>query len=654
MIKISFLCTLILSVTVMAQNNPNVTKTKSNPMGAVKENKEYSKPTYFEPGEGVLFPNQVFEYDLTLDDGFSLRTGNLILNKKNVFIDVRTVDQLHPSLSKLKKEGVSFSFVWPAGLFNQPLIELIAKNGEVIWKKKINDEEIASWNKKLKSWKDETGKKENDSLFQNFPFTANYVLVGDSSFKKVQNKLTQPFRICLSEKVKKASSRYCTTRAIVKANRLIYSKLEAKTRAIVKNEEAVGKNEINVSPGIPFSFYADLKGGESYEFISEPSRLNLMDVVQVDDNNIKVVGFGLKPIEKVSIMNKDETSAFTRFFGFEATIKEEREFWQTTLPLDKPYMHFPGTGGGIFRQNINTAEIPKAHSRVYLHERTPNASYKSNVKLKGLKLANAQVVSGENSVEPSTDKNPILFTWNFKAEKKGEINKSYLTVDYGGKKYNSFYEVYRAYANELSARTTGVVSASGQVILGEILYTRWFEALLGENSFSFQRWGFAGKYFNSINKLKISDTSSESLSVMTLDMKYRFTPGVWTRDESSGLMFSYQDINFGTFKAPMMGGGWFWARSMPRVFDSMMNWIPFFRYPKWVDMEVIYYFSSLSSKITLNSPLSVNFHGQILWSKSFFGEAGFGLKRYAFVDKELNQKAELNTFYGTVGLGFKF
>lgn len=141
---------------------------------------------------------------------------------------------------------------------------------------------------------------------------------------------------------------------------------------------------------------------------------------------------------------------------------------------------------------------------------------------------------------------------------------------------------------------------------------------------------------------------------MTLDLKYRFTPGVWTRDESSGLMFSYQDITFGTFKAPMMGGGWFWARSMPRVFDNIMNWIPFFRYPKWVDMEVIYYFSSLNSKITLNSPLSVNFHGQILWSKSFFGEAGFGLKRYAFVDKELNQKAELNTFYGTVGLGLKF
>jgi hypothetical protein len=152
----------------------------------------------------------------------------------------------------------------------------------------------------------------------------------------------------------------------------------------------------------------------------------------------------------------------------------------------------------------------------------------------------------------------------------------------------------------------------------------------------------------------VSDTQKENLTSLTADIKYRFTPGVWTRDASMGMMLGYQDLVFGNFKATMAGAGWFWARSMPRVFDNIFNWVPFMRYPKWVDMEVIYYFSSLKSNITLNSPFSVNFHGQILWSKSIFGEAGFGMKRYAFIDKTLNQKAELNTFYGTLGLGIKF
>jgi hypothetical protein len=62
----------------------------------------------------------------------------------------------------------------------------------------------------------------------------------------------------------------------------------------------------------------------------------------------------------------------------------------------------------------------------------------------------------------------------------------------------------------------------------------------------------------------------------------------------------------------------------------------------------------MDSNVTLNSPMSLNFHGKVLWTESIFGEAGFGMKRYGFSDSVLNQKAELNTFYGTVGLGINF
>lgn len=614
---------------------------------------EFKKATYFEPGGGVLFPNQVFDYDLTIDNGLTLKVGNTLINNKTLFFDVNKVNQMHPSLKQLNGKELGFAFAWPEGLFLEPLIELIGKNGELIWKKQLTSAEILKWKETAKSWKEKAQKSSISEESVEFPFSANYMLIDESSFNQAQKKLNQPFRICLSEKVKKASSKFCSARAIIKNNHLIFSKLQIKTRVLLKNEEAIVKNEVKVTAGAPLSFYADLKGGESYEFVSGPSSLNLMDVVHVDNSRIKVIGFGKKPIAKVTLLKKEESSYFIKLIGFESTIKEEREFWQVFLPLDKAELFFPGTGGGVFKQLINTAEIPKSKSRVFLHDATPNSTYSSKVNLKGKKLKDSVVASKEHAVEPSKN-SPTDIVWNFKADKKGELNKSYLTVQYQGKSYPAFYELYRAYANELSARFTGVLTKEGQVILGEMLYSRWFEALFGENSFSFQRWGFAGKYFNSINKLKVTDTSSESLSVMTLDLKYRFNPGVWTRDETTGLMLSYQNISFGTFKSPMLGGGWFWARSMPRVFDSIINFIPFMRYPKWVDMEVIYYFNSMNSNITLNSPLSVNFHGQILWSKSIFGEAGFGLKRYAFLDKEINQKAELNTFYGTVGLGIKF
>jgi hypothetical protein len=36
-------------------------------------------------------------------------------------------------------------------------------------------------------------------------------------------------------------------------------------------------------------------------------------------------------------------------------------------------------------------------------------------------------------------------------------------------------------------------------------------------------------------------------------------------------MLSYQSVTFDKLKAPMLGVGAFWARSMPKVFDDFFN-----------------------------------------------------------------------------------
>lgn len=209
----------------------------------------------------------------------------------------------------------------------------------------------------------------------------------------------------------------------------------------------------------------------------------------------------------------------------------------------------------------------------------------------------------------------------------------------------------------VAGRFTAVQMAGSFIFMGEGAYNHWFEDIFGWTNYwlSRQRWGVSAKYFQSFNQLKVSAAGDTApLTVLTVDLKYRFTPGLWGRDESVGAMLSYQDVGFGAAKAPMLGVGGFWARSMPKVFDDFFNLLPFMRYPKWVDMEFIYYASSMSSSVTLNAPMSLNFHGKVLWTERIFGEAGFGLKRYGFADSAANQKAELNSFYGTVGLGVNF
>lgn len=612
---------------------------------------EYTKSTYFEPGEGVVFPNIELEYSLDPKEPNQLRVGNAIFNQKTFLIELNELYALDPVLKGPlldQENGWALILHWPERLFPNPEIEIISGAGQIVWLKSLTESDLKAWQMRLDKWKSKLGtSKPNPTVLE-----SSFGLIGGDEVNRLRGLLDSSFKFCVFSKSGRGDSRYCSPLMAIRQGKKLFAHKDLKNRVLIQNEDAKLEGVVKTDPLVPATFYAEFALGGSYEFKTEIPKPDLVDIAEVTDTMLKVTGFGPKPNMPVRIITKDETSKITRFFGFEETIKDNREFWEANIPKAEPYIYFPGPAGGNFRQGINVAEVPKAKSRVWIHEDTPKSMYLSELAIKALKPHGGEVESDQNSVVPGAT--PREFTWNFRADVKGEMNKSYITVTQGGKKFSSFYEIYRSQANEISGRFTGIVSSSGQVILGEVSYNRWFEALLGNNSFSFQRWGMNVRYFKSFNPLFVSDAQKENLTALTGDIKYRFTPGVWTRDPSMGLMIGYQDLAFGDFKASMMGAGWFWARSMPRVFDNFFNLVPFMRYPKWVDMEVIYYFSSTKANVTLSSPFSVNFHGQVLWSKSFFGEAGFGLKRYAFIDKDLNQKAELNTFYGTVGLGVKF
>lgn len=611
---------------------------------------EYTKSTYFEPGEGIVFPNMELEYSLDPKIPNQLKVGNAVFSRETFIIELSGLHALDPAFKNVLGEKNDWALIlhWPKLLFPNPEIEIISGAGKQVWKKSLTESDLNEWQGRIDIWKKKLGTTSvNPAILK-----SSFGLIGGDDLSRLRGILANSFKFCVFTKTGKGDSRYCSPRMAIRQGKKLFAQNDLKNRVLIQNEEANLQDVVKTDSLVPTTFYAEFALGGSYEFKTDVPKINLVDIAEITDATFKVTGFGVKPNMPVRIITKDETSKITRFFGFEDTIKDDREFWEVAIPKAEPYIYFPGPAGGVFRQGIAVSEVPKAKSRVWIHENTPKSIYGSEVEIKGAKQQGSTVESDQNSIAPGAT--PREFLWNFRAAKKGELNKSYLTINQGGKKYVSFYEIYRSQANEISGRFTGIVSASGQVILGEVSYNRWFEALFGRNSFSFQRWGMNVRYFKSFNPLYVSDTQKENLTALTGDIKYRFTPGVWTRDASMGAMLGYQDLVFGDFKASMMGAGWFWARSMPRVFDNIFNWVPFMRYPKWVDMEVIYYFSSLNSNVALNSPFSVNFHGQILWSKSFFGEAGFGLKRYAFVDKVLNQKAELNTFYGTMGLGFKF
>lgn len=645
--------------------NEEIPAAKSSLIQSAKD-EDYTKGLFFDqPEQGALLPPMQLEYNLNRDAGGTLQIGNVLLTEKNFFFSLLPMGKASSELRQIlsEEEAKQYALVmrWPEPLLSTGYVEMISKTGAVLWKLEITKEMRAAWKNKMAAWQ-ATLKLKGLRAISTGLFSTQYAHESLSAKSIPLWNQKDTFRFCLTNSEGRAQTRLCSRwyGTKTKGNKVVMGKARVQVfapRVLIQGEKAPLSGDKPVNADTPTSFFAELLGGESYEFVATSGKLNLMDISDtVKPNILRIVGYDNRPTTPSVAMNPKQYGALTKLIGFEATIGDNRKFWIANLKRDKPLIYLQGVGGGVFKQTFDLSDIPRSVTRPYLHKNTPNQTYNNNFKLFGRKLASAQLSTDQNSVViQSSDQTEFL--WYFKAEVRGKINKSYLDVSYEGKSYRSYFEAYKGYPRELSLRFTGFIAGGQSSILGEVAYNQWFETLLGYTGYYLgrHRWGVSFRAFQAFNQLKVdSSGTTAKFAVMNVDLKYRLTPGLWGRDETLGLTLSYQDLAFGAVKAPMLGTGAFWARSMPRAFDDFLNVLPFLKYPKWVDMELIYYASSMNEKVKLDANFSLNFHGKVLWSDNIFGEAGFGMKRFAFTDQSQGQKASLNSFFGTVGLGLSF
>jgi hypothetical protein len=653
----------------IGQTTPPVDATEKPivPRVSVK-NPEYNQPMYFEVSDATLkLPPPEIEYDLSLDKSESLKVGNVLVNEKTFLIALRPLRQLFPHLNRVlsgkELERQVLVLRWPEALVKTGLLEMISREGKVLWKAEITDKDISNWKRQVEEWRNQGTIKNEKAETLASALTNTQMGFLDPKSLDIPLEGKQFFRFCLTHVQERAQTKLCSRRYGTKGtgSQLFMGKVksEVKARIFLQNEDAPLSGLVPVSLELPFRFYADLASGESYEFVALATKPQLMELTAVASQRdfIQVVGFATPPNQPFEILNEDTESGLVELLGFQSTIRDPRVFWSTRVSKENSVLYFSGVGGGLFRQRLDLGLIPASEVRPFLAAKTPPGTYLKEPLLHGRRSIKIGMSSAQGGGEVSINKkNPSFFDWRFNAREKGEINRSYLSLGQNKQRTKAYFEIYRGYANELSTRLSGIMSSGDGMIMGELAYNHWFESLFGSESYwgSYQRWGVSGKYFKSLTPLKFGGSTTANLDSTTFDIKYRFVPGLWTREESMGIMGSYQSVTFEKLVAPMMGFGWFWARSMPKVFDDLFNYLPFMEYPKWVDMEFIYYTSPMDAKIKMDMNWALNFHGQVLWKKAFFGEAGFGIRRYAFSNSSINQKAELNTFYGTMGLGIKF
>ncbi|MBX3033317.1 MAG: hypothetical protein KF865_05270 [Bdellovibrionaceae bacterium] len=629
------------------------------------KNKRFDMPMSFDPNEsGVVLPRPEIDYDATLDEGHTLRIGATLVNAGSFSFTLGSLAHLNAEVARLPGvdgQKVVLALRWPEVLMKGGHLEMISRAGTVLWETTITPDEVEGWQKRRAMWRQALQKRGvPESQLKTGLFATQMLLENLPASHTAFWRRFEVFRFCFTQTEGAGQSRLCSSRYVIQGEkqnvRLQKVPSAVAPRVVVMNRAAPLSGVVAVPPDQKGQFYADLAGGESYEFQSFPPSLDLMDMSDtVRPGLLRVSGFGVRPLDRHILLNPDRYSAWVVMLGFEPTIGDRRKFWAAPVPLRDAKLFFPGEGGGVFRQRFELSEIPRAAARPHLDSQTTKGTYIDGVVLRGRKLPDSAVTSDEYAIKTNSS-DPTLFYWKFRATEPGQLNKSYLSVNYQGKTYRSFFEVHRAYANELSARLSGFVASGRPLFVGEVSYNHWFENWFGWDQYwvTTQRWGVSARYFKTMTQLPVGGVEKADLSVTTADLKYRLTPGLWTRDETLVLMLAYQDVNFGALKAPMTGVGLMWARSMPRSIDDMFNLLPFMDYPKWVDVEFIYFVNSMDKNIRLNRSMALNFHGQVLWKKNYFGEAGFGYKRYGFQNILLSKEARLDTFYATVGVGVKF
>lgn len=595
-----------------------VTETKD-----AKESDDYTRPVFFAVEEpNVKIKTPVISYDLKSDKGRSLKIADYVFNN----------DSLRASI-----EEKQLRIQWDTTIIPSGDLSIIDSYGKELWKVAVD--------------------KSGDWKFADL-----------KGAKAPQWQSGSHFRFCLRSEIEKGFTAICTQNYGVEIKddviTLDFTKSDAQPRIIALNEERKNlKGDIEVAIGAPAGFLATLKSGATYEFMSEPIALDLKDIIESEQKgSVTFKGALPAPIGDTKIIPGIEYGSVTKAFGFQKSIAEPIDLWQIDVSLKNPRLNFQGKYGGVFTYGLEIKNYPKQTDRLFVHKNALLGTYNSKDQIK-VKVSKDSKVEGLEAASEK-DKDSDLRVWKYQAEQKYAFNKPQLLLNEGeaekSEPQKAYLEVYRGGSGEASVRLSALSTTSGgSTFIGELHLQCWFNDIFGwqNNYLSKQRWGVSAKYFTTLADVDAQKegggTEKVSLSSTEVDLRYRFAQGLWERDETVGAIVAYEALSVGEQKANKIGAGLFWARSMPKTIDNWLNKFSFLNKPKYVDMEYIQFFGSTDSGTTMGSDFLLNFHGKILFTNTFFGELGFGLKKYDFTKADASG-ASLSSFYGTVGVGVDF
>lgn len=574
-------------------------------------------------GQSLTFQNASVDYAWTADSKF--RLGPLSLDDNAI-------------TARLKPDAPTITLAWDPKWIQPDRIEIIGRLGKSL--------QLVAF--------------DGTSKTSSFDFPLDSVKEGGAEAEALRGK----FRLCLVKEKAPSFANLCTgffrlERGDDGKPRLLPSREEK--RLLINNAPVAAEaGDIDLHSVQALVLFVRLDSGLSYQIVGT---FIVPSIYTYAKTSAETVTFLTSPFEPFGLKTRpvdlEPDPRWARVIGFSSTIRDSRDMVQFSLPLKSPRFFVKTSVGAAVLLKPTSVRWPETAERVSAPVRPRNRAYGSERVVVLRAPENTTLTTTDGTVTPLGGGS---FRWTVPLPEKGELNVAKVSVETGALKYAANLRTERGFPGEASVRLSAFLLPSGSsAALREFAWNHWFDELFGWDNprFSTLRWGVALKYLQSMSDVTVDrgfrgeekvDTSSANI-----DLKYRFSSGIWGRDETVGLLLSGQRFEIGEVNSQQYGAGLFWARSMPLVFDRLFNYVPGLEFQKWVDMEFIYFPVATGGNAKTWGPnYLLNFHGRILWTKTFFGEAGFGIKSYRLESSELNQRVGFDAFYGTFGLGFTY
>lgn len=360
-------------------------------------------------------------------------------------------------------------------------------------------------------------------------------------------------------------------------------------------------------------------------------------IVEIQAPRIEMVDFSFTDKSwQIILQNQNFKPNDLSFWDFSFPFKEKQ--FVLISPLDENLISLEGFLGMKYLRLIENIEVLPVE-QINKFKNRPEFSTSKNL-----------ITYSEQIQVPFQQSNDSSKNINYALAKNLKINQwNEVTLPYKETVLN--YHVLRMPKYEASARASFLITdrISNPIPIQEFALIGNSENLLSDKfeHYLTHRLGWRIRALQS----SISENDFYNIQLSQIEARWFLQSGVWNIEQTFGVLGALYQFKYNGINALQPGVGLFWGRSLPHVFDRMLRWMPWFKYPKYVDMDLNY--------IPKHSPYALdnyilNFHGKMFFPNQLFIEGGISVFRFSAYNNMVDIKSDLVATSGTLGIGYMF